>query len=164
LGEWTNLVTARHRGTPEREDKQSERRFVTKRIAIETLLQAKAGPTFVRCFMAKDISEPVNCKKQMNVNHTCALQHNIEDWDTIKWSQIIYRVNRLQFRIAKAIREGKWGKAKSLMFLIKYRIAGFPFAGKALKVLEPYAGKLAQPVPHSGIRFLGGVSYPVVPK
>jgi RNA-directed DNA polymerase len=81
-------------------------------------LQAKALPTFVWCFMAKDISEPVNCKKQMNVNHTCALQHNIDDWGSIKWSRVIYRVNRLQFRIAKAIREGKWGKAKSLMFLI----------------------------------------------
>jgi hypothetical protein len=40
---------------------------------------------------------------------------------------------------------------------------GFPFAVGALKVLEPYAGKLAQLVPFCGIRFLGGVSYPVVP-
>jgi hypothetical protein len=39
---------------------------------------------------------------------------------------------------------------------------GFPFAVGALKVLEPYAGKLAQPVPNIGIRFLGGVRYPVV--
>jgi hypothetical protein len=38
---------------------------------------------------------------------------------------------------------------------------GFPFAVGALKVLEPYAGKLAQPVPFCGIRFLGGVSYPL---
>lgn len=61
--------------------------------------------------------EPINCKKQMNVNHTCALQHNIDDWETIKWSKVIYRVNRLQRRIAKAIREGRWGKAKALVHL-----------------------------------------------
>lgn len=53
----------------------------------------------------------------MNVNHTCALQHNIDNWDSIQWSKVINRVNRLQYRIAKAVRENKWGKAKSLMFL-----------------------------------------------
>jgi hypothetical protein len=39
---------------------------------------------------------------------------------------------------------------------------GFPFAVGALKVLEPYAGKLAQPVPNIGIRFLGGRTLPGV--
>jgi len=48
--------------------------------------------------------KPINCKKQMNVNHTCALQHEIENWESIKWAKVIYRVNRLQKRVAKAIR------------------------------------------------------------
>ena len=50
----------------------------------------------------------------MNVNHTCALQHNIDHWDSIQWSKVINRVNRLQYRIAKAV---------------QYREPGFPSPG-----------------------------------
>lgn len=68
--------------------------------------------------MARIIVEPVNCKKQMNVNHTCALQNSKIDWGSINWGMVIHRVNRLQGRVAKAIGQGKKGKAKSLMFLL----------------------------------------------
>ncbi len=54
----------------------------------------------------------------MNVNHTCAVQHTTDNWESIEWAKVIYRVNRLQKRVAKAIREGRWGKAKALMHLI----------------------------------------------
>lgn len=54
----------------------------------------------------------------MNVNHTCALQHAEDNWKSIQWAKVIYRVNRLQKRIAKAVKEGKWGKAKALMHLV----------------------------------------------
>jgi len=68
--------------------------------------------------MAKDFVEPINCEKQMNVNHTCASQHSLNNWETISWSKVIYRVNRLQYRIAKAVKEGRWGKVKALMYLV----------------------------------------------
>lgn len=48
----------------------------------------------------------------MNVNHTCALQNPLENRGSINRGRLIYRVNRLQGRIAKAVREGKWGKNK----------------------------------------------------
>ena len=83
-----------------------------------------------------------------NENLSCAQPHHFDNWQTIPWGKVIFQVSRLQHRIAKAVTQ---------------IIAGFPFAGPAragLKVLEPYAGKLAQPVPFFGIRFLGGVSYP----
>jgi len=41
-------------------------------------------------------------------------------WNDINWNQIKYQVNRLQMRIAKAFREGKHGKAKSLQWILTH--------------------------------------------
>lgn len=53
-----------------------------------------------------------------NENLSCALPHQIDTWNTIVWRQVIHKVNRLQRRIAKAVKEGRWGKVKALMHLI----------------------------------------------
>ena len=53
-----------------------------------------------------------------NVNSSCALPHHTDHWHTILWRKVIQRVSRLQRRIAKAVKEGKWGKAKALMYLV----------------------------------------------
>jgi hypothetical protein len=37
-----------------------------------------------------------------------------QTWGTIKWAQAMAEVRQLQMRIAKAIREERYGKAKSL--------------------------------------------------
>lgn len=89
-------------------------------ITVETLLQAKAELTFNWCFMAKIFIEPANGRKQMNENEnsSCALPHHADNWQTIIWRKVIQKVNRLQRRIAKAVKEGKWGKVKALMYLI----------------------------------------------
>ena len=64
--------------------------------------------------------EPVNGRKQMNenANSSCALTHPLGNWNLIPWKKIIQRVNRLQRRIAKAVKEKRWGKAKALMYLV----------------------------------------------
>jgi len=49
---------------------------------------------------------------------SCALPHHTDNWDTIVWRKVIQRVNRLQRRIAKAVKEGRWGKVKSLIYLV----------------------------------------------
>jgi len=49
---------------------------------------------------------------------SCALPHQIDTWGSIVWRQVIHVVNRLQRRIAKAVKEGRWGKVKVLMYLI----------------------------------------------
>ena len=49
---------------------------------------------------------------------SCALPHHTDNWDTIAWRKVIQRVSRLQRRIAKAVKEGKWGKVKSLVYLV----------------------------------------------
>jgi RNA-directed DNA polymerase len=39
-------------------------------------------------------------------------------WETINWKQVSEKVSRLQFRIAKAIREKRYGKVKALQWLL----------------------------------------------
>ncbi|MFL9999339.1 reverse transcriptase N-terminal domain-containing protein, partial [Paraburkholderia sediminicola] len=39
-------------------------------------------------------------------------------WDQANWSHIAADVKRLQMRIAKAVRESRWGKAKALQHLL----------------------------------------------
>jgi RNA-directed DNA polymerase len=51
------------------------------------------------------------------------------DWDRIPWDECHRRVRRLQERIVKATREGRWGKVKSLQWLLTHS-----FYGKALAV------------------------------
>jgi len=53
-----------------------------------------------------------------NNNSSCALPHQYDNWETIIWRKVIKKVNRLQRRIAKAVKEGRWGKAKALIYLV----------------------------------------------
>jgi len=42
------------------------------------------------------------------------------DWDAIDWRAVERSVLRLQMRIAKAVREGSWGKVKALQWLLTH--------------------------------------------
>jgi RNA-directed DNA polymerase len=53
-----------------------------------------------------------------NASLSCALPQTLDNWDLLQWRKIIQRVNRLQKRIAKAVNEKRWGKAKALMHLV----------------------------------------------
>lgn len=53
-----------------------------------------------------------------NENSSCALAHTRDNWHTIVWRKVIQNVRRLQRRIAKAVKEGSWRKAKALMYLV----------------------------------------------
>ena len=65
----------------------------------------------------------------MNVGtNTCAPSHGLE-WHGIDWSQATQNVRRLQARIVKATREGRWNKVKALQHLLTHS-----FSGKALAV------------------------------
>lgn len=57
---------------------------------------------------------------QMNpeVHRGCALSLPYDYWEIILWSKVIVKVNRLQRRIAKAVKEKRWGKAKALIHLL----------------------------------------------
>jgi RNA-directed DNA polymerase len=53
------------------------------------------------------------------------------DWHSIPWSKVHRAVRRLQARIVKAVREGKWHKVKALVYLLTHS-----FSGRALAILR----------------------------
>jgi RNA-directed DNA polymerase len=53
------------------------------------------------------------------------------DWHSIHWKKVYRTVRRLQARIVKAVREGKWHKVQSLVYLLTHS-----FAGRALAILR----------------------------
>ena len=66
----------------------------------------------------------------MNVDSSmCAPADRAQHWDQINWNQCHRQVRRLQARIVKATREGRWGKVKALQRLLTHS-----FSGKALAV------------------------------
>ena len=52
-------------------------------------------------------------------------------WHSIDWKRVHGTVRRLQVRIVKAVREGKWHKVKALVYLLTHSLAG-----RALAILR----------------------------
>jgi RNA-directed DNA polymerase len=66
----------------------------------------------------------------MNVDSSmCASSGKAAHWEQIDWPKCERQVRRLQARIVKATREGRWGKVKTLQRLLTHS-----FSGKALAV------------------------------
>jgi RNA-directed DNA polymerase len=53
------------------------------------------------------------------------------DWHSINWKKVWRNVRRLQARIVKAVREGKWHKVKALVYLLTHS-----FSGRAAAILR----------------------------
>jgi RNA-directed DNA polymerase len=53
------------------------------------------------------------------------------DWHSINWNKVHRTIRRLQARIMKAVREGKWHKVKALVYLLTHS-----FSGRALAILR----------------------------
>src|SRR5499426_2353724 len=53
------------------------------------------------------------------------------DWHSINWKKVYRTVRRLQARIVKAVREGRWNKVKALVYLLTHS-----FSGRALAILR----------------------------
>lgn len=60
-------------------------------------------------------------------------------WDTINWYQAEEQVRRLQMRIAKATREGRYGKVKALQWLLTHSLSAKLLAVK--RVTQNTGGK-----------------------
>lgn len=54
----------------------------------------------------------------------------LPDWNAINWQEVVMHVRRLQMRIAKAYRERKHGKAKSLQWILSHSFNAKLFAVK----------------------------------
>ena len=46
------------------------------------------------------------------------------DWNSINWKKVWRMVRRLQARIVKAVREGRWNKVKALVYLLTHSYSG----------------------------------------
>src|SRR5215813_2811384 len=53
------------------------------------------------------------------------------DWHSIDWKKAYRTVRRLQARIVKAVRQGRWGKVKALVYLLTHSESG-----RALAILR----------------------------
>src|SRR5207302_4505652 len=60
-----------------------------------------------------------------------AASNTTVDFDSILWRKVYRTVRRLQARIVKAVREGKWHKVKALVYLLTHS-----FAGRAMAILR----------------------------
>ncbi len=49
-----------------------------------------------------------------------ASSNRVSDWKAVDWPKVRHHVRRLQLRIAKAIRAGKYGRAKALSWLLTH--------------------------------------------
>ena len=80
------------------------------------------------------------------------------NWDAIDWQPIEANVRRLPMRIAKATREGRWGKVKALQWLLTHSFSAKLLAVRrchrvrswAFERLEPCEGKLSCTVLRGG--------------
>jgi len=61
------------------------------------------------------------------------------DWHSINWKKVYRTVRRLQARIVKAVREGKWHQVKALVYLLTHS-----FSGRALAILRVVSNSGAQ--------------------
>src|SRR6516165_6855096 len=50
------------------------------------------------------------------------------DWHSLEWRKVWRTVRRLQARIVKAMAEGRWNKAKALVYLFTLSFGGRPLA------------------------------------
>ena len=58
-----------------------------------------------------------------------AVSSDATEWHAIDWQAIHRNVRRLQVRIVKAVKEGRWGKVRALRHLLTHS-----FSGKVLAV------------------------------
>jgi RNA-directed DNA polymerase len=74
--------------------------------------------------------------KQMTVDKTGAPGDNTTGWRAIDWQKARNEVRRLHMRIAKATKEGKYGKVKALQWILTHS-----FYARALAVKRVTSNK-----------------------
>lgn len=93
----------------------------------------ESEPTSERSFFAREFGELfLNEEKQMTEMDkiiTGASSASALTWKSIDWDHATKEVKQLQIRIAKAVHEKRYGKAKALQWLLTHS-----FSGKALAV------------------------------
>jgi RNA-directed DNA polymerase len=71
-----------------------------------------------RCLVAREFGEPSKMRKRKTAQKAGALGDDANRWHSIDWKRAQREVRRLQMRIAKAVKENRWNKVKSLQNLL----------------------------------------------
>ena len=96
------------------------------RIGVEA--QADITPperelTSGRSLFAREFVEPSEEDKQIATMQMADAASDCEvPWHAIDWAKAHRAVRRLQMRIAKAMRERRWGKVKALQWLLTHSV------------------------------------------
>jgi RNA-directed DNA polymerase len=72
------------------------------------------------CLVARELGEPLKKRKQMTAQKAGALGGDACKWNSIAWKKAQQEVRRLQVRIAKAVKENRWNKVRSLQYLLTH--------------------------------------------
>jgi RNA-directed DNA polymerase len=59
-------------------------------------------------------------RMQMTADKAGALKDDADKWNSIDWKDAEREVRRLQVRIAKAVKENRWNKVKTLQYLLTH--------------------------------------------
>ncbi len=101
----------------EREVGKSECRSVRERIRVSRLPGTKVSPRLTGASLRENLENRYYGERQLTVAIvTGASPTQWEDWDSIDWTEVYHRVNRLQVRIAKAVKGKRWNKVTSLQY------------------------------------------------
>jgi RNA-directed DNA polymerase len=107
---------------------KSECSFVMKGREVaskDNITSRENGQTSTRSLITRKPGKPIKEAKQMTVEQTGAASHDfVEGWHDIHWKAIDQNVRRLQARIVKATKAGRWGKVKALQHLLTHSFSG----------------------------------------
>lgn len=113
---------------------ESECRVVTTwiEVAVCQYYLARKGADFRQVSRRERICRTLEKedRQMMVMNMTGAASGGEADWHRIDWAGVDRTVRRLQVRIAKAVREGRWGKVKALQWLLTHSQSGKALAVK----------------------------------
>jgi RNA-directed DNA polymerase len=112
-----------------KDDGKSERRLVMRRIGVAPtgkITPRASGLTSIWSFLTREPVLPTPETKQMTAvaTRTGAVSHSKVDWDAIDWQKVNQHVRRLQARIVKATKAGRWNKVKALTHLLTHSFSG----------------------------------------
>lgn len=83
-----------------------------------TAVTGKIVQTSNWCLIAREFGEPLKMGKQKIATSAGALIDDAKKWKSIDWEHARRQVRRLQMRIAKAVKEGRYNRVKVLQYLL----------------------------------------------
>lgn len=113
-----------------KEERESERRSVMERILVASgwfrcIAGCESRLTSLWSFLTRKLEQPAYGAKQMTTGKAVGAAPSRKlDWNAIDWPAVQQNVRRLQVRIAKATKDGRWGKVKALQRLLTHSHSG----------------------------------------